>query len=175
MTENESVNVDADAIGIDDLDTLKKALVQEKEKAESNLASWQRAQADFINYKRRVEQEKEETSRFANSQLLLSLLPVLDDFERAFGSLPNRPSKQSWVAGFKLIERKLRSDFEAQGLSPIDAIGEPFDPYQHEAIRQDKGPEGIIIEEVQKGYKFHDRVIRPSKVVVGNGEDEEAE
>ena len=175
MTENESVNVDADAIGIDDLDTLKKALVQEKEKAESNLASWQRAQADFINYKRRVEQEKEETSRFANSQLLLSLLPVLDDFERAFGSLPNRPSKQSWVAGFKLIERKLRSDFEAQGLSPIDAIGEPFDPYQHEAIRQDKGPEGIIIEEVQKGYKFHDRVIRPSKVVVGNGEDEAAE
>ena len=175
MTENESVNVDADAIGIDDLDTLKKALVQEKEKAESNLASWQRAQADFINYKRRVEQEKEETSRFANSQLLLSLLPVLDDFERAFGSLPNRPSKQSWIAGFKLIERKLRSDFETQGLSPIDAIGEPFDPYQHEAIRQDKGPEGIIIEEVQKGYKFHDRVIRPSKVVVGNGEDEAAE
>ncbi|MFC1934506.1 nucleotide exchange factor GrpE, partial [Chloroflexota bacterium] len=66
----------------------------------------------------------------------------------------------------------LRTSLEAQGLSHIKAVGEPFDPYLHEAIRQDKGKDGIVIEEVQKGYQFHDRVIRPSKVVVGNGEVE---
>jgi len=76
------------------------------------------------------------------------------------------------VDGISLIERKLQASLEAQGLSPIKALGEPFDPHLHEAIRQDKGKEGIVIGEVQKGYKFHDRVIRPAMVVVGNGEEE---
>ncbi|GAG77783.1 unnamed protein product, partial [marine sediment metagenome] len=66
----------------------------------------------------------------------------------------------------------LQTTLEAQGLSEIKATGEPFDPHLHEAVRQDKGKEGVVIEEVQKGYKFHDRVIRPTKVVVGNGEEE---
>ena len=75
--------------------------------------------------------------------------------------------------GIKLIERKLRATLEAQGLSEIKALGEPFDPHFHEAVMQDKGKEGAVVEEVQKGYKFNDRVIRPTKVVVGNGEEEE--
>jgi molecular chaperone GrpE len=78
----------------------------------------------------------------------------------------------SWVEGIKLVERKLWANLEAQGLSPIKALGEPFDPNLHEAVRQDKGKEGIVIEEVQKGYKLNDRVIRPTMVVVGNGEEE---
>ena len=74
--------------------------------------------------------------------------------------------------GIRLIWSKLRATLEAQGLSEIKAVGEPFDPHYHEAVREDKGKEGVVIEEVQKGYKFHDRIIRPTKVVVGNGEEE---
>lgn len=157
---------------VEDVEVLKQALAEETAKAEANLAGWQRAQADFINYKRRSEQEKEESVNFANSLLMLNLLPILDDLERAFTSIPTRLAKLSWVDGVKLIERKLRAILEAQGLSPIKALGEPFDPNLHEATRQDKGKEGMVIGEVQKGYKFRDRVIRPSKVVVGNGEEE---
>ncbi|MFC1982079.1 nucleotide exchange factor GrpE, partial [Chloroflexota bacterium] len=129
-------------------------------------------QADFINYKRRSEQEKEETSKFAKSVLMLDLLPALDDLERAFASIPPNLAKRSWVDGVRLIGRKIQTSMEAQGLSPIKAVGEAFDPHLHEAIRQDKGEDGIVIEEVQKGYTFHDRVLRPSRVVVGNGEAE---
>jgi molecular chaperone GrpE len=157
---------------VEDIEALRQALAEEKARAETNLAGWQRAQADFINYKQRSEQEKEELVKFANSLLMLNLLPILDDLERAFASIPARLAKLSWIDGVRLIEHKLQANLEAQGLSPIKALGEPFDPNLHEATRQDKGKEGIVIEEVQKGYKFRDRVIRPSKVVVGNGEEE---
>jgi molecular chaperone GrpE len=157
---------------IEDIETLKEALTEAEAKAEANLAGWQRAQADFINYKKRSEQEKGEIGKFANSVLILNLLPVLDDLERAFASMPPRLAKLSWVDGIRLIERKLRAVLEAQGLSPIKALGESFDPRFHEAVRQDKGKEGIVIEEVQKGYTLNDRVIRPTMVVVGNGEED---
>jgi molecular chaperone GrpE len=157
---------------IEDLETLKQALAEANARAEANLAGWQRAQADFINYKRRSEQEKGELSQFANSVIMLNLLPILDDFERAFASIPPKLAKMSWVEGIKLVERKLWANLEAQGLAPIKALGEPFDPNLHEAVREDKGKEGIVIEEVQKGYKLNDRVIRPTMVVVGNGEEE---
>ncbi len=157
----------------EDAEELQQALAGEKEKAENYLANWQRAQADFVNYKRRSEQEKEEISKFANSVIMLSLLPILDDLERAFASAPPNLAKLSWVDGIRLIERKLQASLEAQGLSPIKATGEPFDPKLHEAAMHGKGKEGIVIEELQKGYKFHDRVIRPAMVVVGDGEAEE--
>lgn len=146
-----------------------------KEKVENYLANWQRAQADFINYKRRAEQEKMEISKFANSILMLNLLPILDDLERAFVSIPPRLAELSWVDGVRLIERKLWATLEAQGLSPIKALGESFDPKLHEAAIHSKGKEGIVIEELQRGYQLHDRVIRPAMVVVGNGEEEEEE
>lgn len=157
----------------EDIDTLKQALAEEKARAEANLSNWQRSQADFINYKRRSEQEKEEIGKFATSILMLSLLPILDDLERAFDSIPPHLAKLTWVDGIRLIERKLQASLEAQGLSQIKATGEPFDPNLHEAALYRKGEEGIVIEELQKGYKLHDKVIRPSMVVVGNGEKEE--
>ena len=154
---------------VEDVESLKQALAEEKARAETNLAGWQRAQADFVNYKRRTEQEKEEIGNFANSMLVFNLLPILDDLERALDSISDDIAGLGWVDGIILIERKLRGILEAQGLSPIEALGEPFDPYLHEAVRQDKGEEGMVVEELQKGYKFCDRVIRPSRVVVGNG------
>jgi len=159
----------------EDIESLKRKLAEEKERAESYLASWQRTQADFINYKRRQEQEREEFSKFANTALISSLLPILDDLERALASIPPRSAKLPWVEGIRLIERKLRASLEAHGLTPIKALGEPFDPNLHEAVKQDKGKEGIVIQEVRKGYKLHDRVIRPSMVVVGSGENSDTE
>ena len=171
--EDLASEVNPEVTEVEDIGALKQALAEEKEKAKGYLANWQRAEADFINYKRRSEQEKEEISKFSTSMLMLKILPILDDLERAFASSPPRLAKLGWVDGIRLIDRKLRSTLEAQGLSLINALGEPFDPRLHEAVRQDKGKEGIVIEEVQKGYTFRDKVIRPSKVVVGSGEAEE--
>ncbi len=173
--ENLNSELQPEVAETEDIESLKQALAEEKAKAESYLANWQRAQADFINYKRRREQEKEDVNKLANSILMLSLLPVLDDLERAFTSIPPHLDELTWVDGIRLIERKLRASLEAQGLTPIKALGEPFDPHLHEAAMHGKGKEGIVVQELQKGYKLYDRVIRPTMVVVGNGEEAEKE
>ena len=159
----------------EDIESLRKALEEEKAKAEKYLANWQRAEADFINYKKRGEQEREEAARFANAVLILNLLPMLDDFERAFDSLSARLTELTWVDGIRLIYRKLRATLEAQGLSEIKAVGEVFDPAVHEAVTEGEGEEGKVVEELQKGYKLGDRVIRPALVVVGKGKEEKRE
>jgi len=159
----------------EDIEALQQALATEQAKSEANLAGWQRAQADFINYKRRQEQEREDLIKLANATLMRSILPVLDDLERALDAIPPRLTKHDWVNGVKLIDRKLRTSLELQGLTPIEVLGEPFDPNFHEAVRQDCGAEGMVVVELEKGYKLHDRVIRPAKVVVGNGNAVEKE
>jgi len=143
-------------------------------KLDATTAKWHRSEADLINYRRRAEQEKEEIGKFANTRLMLSLLPALDDLERAFSAVPDDLAASSWLDGIRLIEQKLRASLEAQGLSEIKALGEPFDPNFHEAVMQGKGEEGMVVEELQKGYKLLDRVIRPARVVVGNGEKQRA-
>lgn len=160
---------------LDVTDNLAEALAAEKEKAGEYLANWQRAQADFVNYKRRTEQERADFNSYANANLLLGLLPVLDDLERALEAVPPRYKKSDWVEGVRLVERKFKTSLEGQGVKPIKALGEPFDPNFHEALRQDKGEEGIVIEEFQKGYMLNDKLLRPSRVVVGNGEEDESE
>ena len=149
--------------------SLKKALDEERAKAQDYLANWQRSQADFINYKRRTEQEREEILRFSNAALILSLLPVIDDLERALENVPEKLVGEGWVDGIELILRKLKAILEGQGLSEIKAVGEPFDPNLHDALIQVEGEEGKVIEEVQKGYKFCDRCLRPAMVKVGRG------
>jgi molecular chaperone GrpE len=155
----------------EDLETLQQTLAEEKEKAEKYLANWQRSQADLENYVKRAEQEKSETVEFANMILILDLLPILDDFERALASLPGELDEQNWTKGVGLIYNKFKTILEAQGLSEIKAKGEYFDPYLHEAAGQLEGEEGRIIEEIRKGYKFKDKLLRPSMVMVGKGEE----
>ncbi len=154
---------------IDDTEALEAALAEERAKAESCLENWKRAQADFINYKRRQEQDREEASKSANAMLILGLLPVLDDLKRAMESVPPRLAKTPWVDGIRLIERKFLAILEAEGLSRIKAQGEPFDPNLHEATMHTEGEEGMVIKELQTGYRLHDRVLRPVMVAVGNG------
>jgi len=157
----------------EDIEALRQSLAEEKEKAEKYLANWQRSQADFSNYKKRIEQEKGEIVEFANSIFILNLLPIVDDLERAFVSLPQQLAKISWIDGIRLSYNKLKAALEAQGLSEIKAKGELFDPHLHEAVMRQEGEEGIVVEEIQKGYKLKDKVIRPSMVVVGEGTQKE--
>ena len=152
---------------------LASALEQEKERADRNLANWQRAQADLSNYKKRVDQEKQDLAKFANAALIGSMLNLVDDFQRARSTIPDSILGMTWVEGLFLIERKLGATLEAAGLSEIKALGEDFDPNLHEAVMHGDGPEGKIVEEFQRGYKLHDRVIRPAMVKVGQGEAEE--
>ena len=155
---------------MEDIEALREALAEAKAQAESHLDSWKRAQADFINYKRRSEQEKEETRQFANSVLICNLLPALDDLGRAVSSVPPQLAKLPWVEGIKLIERKFHSILEAQGVTPIKAKGKHFDPNLHEAAMCSQGREGIVVKELKRGYKLRDKVIRPATVAVGNGD-----
>lgn len=150
-----------------DVELLRQQLEQERQKAESYLANWQRAQADFINYKRRTEQERGEATKFSNAMLILNLLPVLDDLERALATVPTNLAGLTWFDGLRLTYRKLLAILEGQGLQPIEAEGKDFDPNLHEAVMHSEGEEGKVLQELQRGYKLHDRVIRPAMVTVG--------
>ncbi|MBA7593519.1 Protein GrpE [subsurface metagenome] len=175
--EEMSVHREEDVVSeeLEDVESLNKALAEEKAKAENYLANWQRAQADFINYKRRIEQERNETVKFANATLALDLLPVLDDLERALDNITPKLAGLTWVDGIGLIYRKLQAILELHGLTEIQALGQPFDPNLHEAVLYGEGEEGKVVEELQKGYKLHDRVLRPTMVEVGKGKVEEGE
>ena len=160
---------------IEEIERLKGELAEAKASAERCLANWQRAEADLRNYKRLSEQEAAETRQFANATLMLKVLPVLDDLERAFKSVPAELAELPWVEGVRLIGRKLVASLEMMGLAQIKALGEAFDPKQHEAVMQSSGEDGIVVAELEKGYRLHDRVIRPAKVAVGAGEKKEAQ
>lgn len=153
------------------LEDAKTLLQKEKEEAQRFLANWQRAEADFVNYKRRVEQERAEAGRLANAALIINVLPVLDDLERALTSLNIQLVGLTWFDGIRLIYRKLQLVLENAGVTQIEAEGRPFDPRFHEAVMYGEGEEGKVVAEVQRGYKLHDRVLRPAMVVVGKGKE----
>lgn len=172
MAEDDEI-LDAACEQSEDIETLQKALAEEQEKAEKYLANWQRSQADLENFVKRAEQEKSETLDCANRMLVLDLLPILDDFERAFASLPVELDEQNWTEGIKLIYNKVKALLGTQGLAEIKAKGECFDPYWHEAAGQLEGEEGMVVEEIRKGYKLRDKLLRPSMVMVGKGNSDE--
>jgi len=151
----------------EDIESVKKELEEAKENAERYLINWQRAEADFINYKRRNEQERAEMASFANANLTRDLLPVVDDLERALENAIDEFDGPTLVEGIKLIYRKLKTVLEDHGLSEIEAEGKEFDPNLHEAVMCVEGEEGKVCEEVQRGYKLRDRLLRPSMVKVG--------
>jgi molecular chaperone GrpE len=157
---------------INELEELQTALAEQTAKAEANLIGWQRAQADFINFKRYVEQEKADSAKFANAVLLNSILPILDDLERALASIPVEEANKKWLEGIKLVDRKFRDTLEKQGVSCIKAVGQEFDPHCMEALTTCLGKKDVVIQELEKGYKLFDKVIRPAKVMVGSGESQ---
>ena len=151
---------------------LKKDLREAKAQAQEYLEGWQRAQADFTNFKKRLEQDKIEAVKYANGGLILKMLPALDDFARAIEAVPLSMAEEPWVEGINGIARKLESTLESAGLTRIKARGELFDPSLHEAVGSAPGAEGEVVRELGKGYKLNERVLRPARVLVGNGEDD---
>jgi molecular chaperone GrpE len=138
-------------------------------KAEEYLRLAQRAQADLINYRRRVEQERDELRSSTRTEALHGLLPILDDFERATAAIPEDARALAWVQGILLIERNLRAVVERAGFERIDAKGQQFSPHEHEAVMTDESgqhPEDTVVSVFRPGYKVGGRIIRPAQVVV---------
>ncbi|MBU7031117.1 MAG: nucleotide exchange factor GrpE [Theionarchaea archaeon] len=146
--------------------------LQEKDAIiEEYLSMLQRLQAEFQNYKKRVERERSAVMEQATGDLICNLLLVLDNFERALQS--DASDIQSYRKGVEMIFSQFQKVLEAEGLSPIPAVGEHFDPYYHEAVLTAQGDyeDDTIVEELEKGYLLNNRVLRPSKVKVGKRGD----
>jgi molecular chaperone GrpE len=160
---SETVNIEVEA---SELESLRQKRAEAEAKSEENLDGWQRAVAEFQNYKKRMERDREADKAWMKGELIKKVLPVLDDLERA---LQNRPMEDAWANGIELITRKLQSILEAEGIERIEAEGKPFDPNYHEAISYEsaEGVEsGSVIAIIQNGYMLGERVVRPALVRV---------
>ena len=159
---------------IDRIEALTRDLEAATTRADEATYNWQRSAADFANFKRRTDEERSVIGQVGTALLISKMLGVLDDFDRALASVPP-DAHEGWVEGVRLVERKLRTVLEAEGVTPIDALGEPFDPNLHEAVAHEETTahaDNEVIGEVQRGYRLHDRVIRPSLVRVANNPKE---
>ena len=135
----------------------------------------QRSQADYLNYKRRVEAEREGKSVAVRAEAILAFLPIVDDLERALTHLPAEVKDQGWAQGLALIERNLASLFERLSLQRIGAVGDEFDPKVHEAVAYEEStsqPEGHVTSVMRGGYLLGDRVVRPAQVAVARAPTE---
>ena len=157
---------------LDELSALRQELEATRAKEAEYLDGWQRARAELANARKRFQRDQEQAYAVAAAQLLTRLLPIVDDFDRAAETLPHNLSKLTWIEGIALIQRKLQLLIEGEGVVPIEAVGQEFDPFAHQAVTHEPSgtvAEGHVISEVQKGYKMGERVLRPSLVRVSSG------
>ena len=149
------------------LELLKAALETSEAKATEYLDGWQRARAEFANYKKRINREQAQTKKDAVGKVVRQYLPIVDDLERALKDSPPDGDGAAWAEGIELIYRKLMALLEAESVTSMQAEGEIFDPNLHEAIAQTESDEhesGQIIEVIQRGYTIGNRVLRPARV-----------
>jgi molecular chaperone GrpE len=161
MDKNKQINTD----------DLLKQLEESKKLQDEYLNGWQRQKADFINYQKDSLRQAQEIVKYANEDLITDLLIVLDSFDISVNSLKNKElteNEKKIIQGLELIKTQLEDVLRKKGLKPIEALGEQFNPQFHEILEEieEKGPPGVIIEEVIKGYELNGKVIRPSKVKV---------
>lgn len=159
-----------------DLEALKAEFEVVRVQADEYLAGLQRERAEFQNFKRRTSEEREATLGLAAEGLISKVLALADDFDLAIEARPAELDGSPWVEGVSAIDRKLRLLLESEGVRPVPADpGTPFDPRAHEAIANVPGtgqPDGTIVEEVRRGYRLRDRLIRPALVAVASGPHE---
>ena len=152
---------------------LEAELKAARDRAEELHRSWQRSAADFANFKRRVDEEK----KFAERWLIQELLVVLDDFERAWSTLPRELRGLTWIEGLWQVNAKLWGILERHGVSPIETTDQSFDPLAHEAVLRDEDVDPAdatrVVAELQRGYRLHERVLRPALVKVGRPPESE--
>jgi molecular chaperone GrpE len=157
-----------------DIEALQGELATASTAADDYLAALQRERAEFLNFKRRTAEERQRDLGLAAEDLIRKVLALADDFDLAIEKRPDAIAADPWFEGVSAIDRKLRTLLESEGVSAIDAVpGTPFDPREHDAIANVPGtgwPEGEIVEQVRRGYRLRDRVLRPALVAVAGGD-----
>ncbi len=159
---------------VNDGDTLHAELEVANRRAEEMSEAFLRARADFANYKRRNEEERETLRTVMNTDLLTRLLPVVDNFERALHASSQTQDYDKLIGGVNAVYRQLQELLGREGVAAIEAIGEPFDPNLHNAVLREETteyPENSVIEELQKGYVLNGKVLRPTLVKVAAGDE----
>lgn len=176
----EEVNKKSAEAGADKESVLEEEVATQEPSSEQVVSELKdqmlRLQAEFDNYRKRMLKEREELRKFANEDLILSLLDVVDNFERALVSVDQVEDKTIVIEGVKMIEKQLKMILEQYGVKSIKTAGTVFDPGYHEAIAQEVSQdveENHILEELQRGYQLHDKVIRFAKVKVAKPEEED--
>ena len=156
-----------------EIDQLKTDHEAARRQSDEYLGLLQRERAEFANYRRRTAEERERELGLAGEDLIRKVLAIADDFDRATEAVPPEIAPNPWVSGVIAIDRKLRSLLESEGVTRLDASpGRPFDPREHDAIAHVPAPgrrDGEIVEEVRRGYRLRDRVLRPALVAVAQG------
>ena len=153
----------------ENLESLKKELEDYKKKSEEYLSGWQRARADFLNYKKEEVERIEGFLQYAREELILKILPILDNFDLVEKKLPEDLKNNENVKGILQIKTQYLNFLKSQGIEEVRSLGEKFDPNFHEvleAIEVEDKESGIILEEVQKGYTADGKLLRPAKVKV---------
>ncbi|MDU0202218.1 MULTISPECIES: nucleotide exchange factor GrpE [Paenibacillus] len=172
-TDNEQTAENQEDAAAQDTQAEASAEASELEKvrvqAEENYQRLLRVQADFDNFRRRARAEKEDFAKYASLKLIEQLLPIVDNFDRALASSKETKDFDALAKGLEMTYRGMDQLLTAEGLKPIEAVGQPFNPEFHQAVMQvesDEYEEGIVVEELQKGYILKDKVIRPAMVKV---------
>ena len=153
------------------LEDLHAQLEAAEAEAAKNLDGWQRSQAEFVNFRKRVERDQTRMYEEAAARVIKRFLPVVDDLDRALQNRPTEGEAGDWAGGIELIYRKFKGVLDSEGVTEMEVVGEMFDPNLHEAIQQTESPEhesGQIIEVIQKGYMIGDRVLRAALVRVAS-------
>ena len=165
ISSQETAAVDIES----EIEKLKAELEEERMKTAAEREQHLRALADFANYRRRHEEEQARIVQFATQNLIVKILPVIDNFERALESAEQNHSFESLVEGVRLTIKQLRDILDQEGVKQIESVGQQFDPSVHEAVMRletEEYPENTVVEELQSGYTYGDRVIRPALVKV---------
>jgi molecular chaperone GrpE len=154
------------------LEALRERIEEYEAEIEELLDKYRRKAAAFSNYRKRQQRERELESIRLRTEVLGEILPIIDDFRRALQNVPDRVKDQEWLEGITLIQRKLERLLDKYKVTPIEALGEPFDPNYHSALLQaesEEYPAGTVMEEVEKGYLVGDKVLRPALVKISLG------
>ena len=153
----------------DELSLMKEQMEEALREKDQFRALAQRAQADLTNYKRRAADQMDELRRSAKEQLILKVLGVIDDFSRAIEMIPQDAVAPGWFEGLEFVGKNFQTILDSEGISKIEAKGQPFEPWEHEAVffeETDEVEEGTVVRVIREGYKFRDRVLRAAQVSV---------
>lgn len=177
--KNESLNEAAEAADVTLSGADYQSLLKRLEELEGMREKLMRSAADFENAKKRLARERDDFVKFSQENFIRTLLPVLDNFERALvhaqtqqqtasQDSPEAQTLKGLISGIQMVHKQLLDSLKSQGLTKIQSIGSPFDPHKHEAITHipEEGPEDVVIQELEAGYMLHDRLLRAAKVTV---------